>query len=450
MSSTGKAMHLAALFPANQSAGWRDPRSGDHSDFATFSGLAHTAERGLFDFFLLADYPRLAEHRGAISEVGTAGEFDQVTVLSALSTVTERIGLVPTVNATFNEPFDVARRLASLDHFSDGRCGWNVVTTSNAWTGENFRRGGYLPHADRYQRAAEFVRAARTMWRSWDADGPTRYRHDGPQFRIGGQFTVPAGPQGCPPTIQAGDSEQGREFAAAYADVVYSRHLGTAGHAFAADIRSRTARQGRDPRQVKIMPGVTFALGDTDEEARDNARAAQELAISPQLAICYLERTWGRALSSYDPEGPLPETAPERAPDPSEWSGIAGAEVRSTRARKWRAYAAAHGLGIRELVMKLTGGMPFVGTPSGVAQQMTDYVRSGGADGFVLVPAYAPGGLDEFVDRVVPELQERGSFRTDYTGETLRDHLELPSPRHQSVSSCGEMSMNPCQRPDSL
>ncbi|MDH6130922.1 alkanesulfonate monooxygenase SsuD/methylene tetrahydromethanopterin reductase-like flavin-dependent oxidoreductase (luciferase family) [Kitasatospora sp. MAA4] len=423
MSTTGKAMHLAALFPSNQSAGWRDPRSGDHSDFATFTGLARTAERGLFDFFLLADYPRLTEHRGAVSEVGTAGELDQITVLSALSTVTERIGLVPTVNATFNEPFDVARRLASLDHFSNGRSGWNVVTTSNAWTGENFRRGGYLPHADRYQRAAEFVCAARTMWRSRAADGPGLFQHDGPQFRISGHFTVPAGPQGCPPTIQAGDSEQGREFAASHADVVYSRHRGRAGHAFAADIRSRTARQGRGADQVKIMPGVSFALGDTDEEARDNARAAQELAISPQLAICYLERTWGRDLSSHDPDGPLPDTDPERAPDPSEWPGIAAAEARSARAQKWRSYAAQHGLGIRQLVMKLTGGKPFVGTPARVAQQMTDYVRSGGADGFVLVPGYAPGGLDEFVDRVVPELQERGSYRTAYTGETLRDHL---------------------------
>ncbi|MFI6850183.1 NtaA/DmoA family FMN-dependent monooxygenase [Kitasatospora sp. NBC_00085] len=428
MSSTGKAMHLAALFPSNQSAAWRDPRAGDHSDFATFAGLAHTAERGLFDFLLLADYPRLTEHRGAISEVGAAGELDQITVLSALSAVTERIGLVPTVNATFNEPFDVARRLASLDHFSNGRCGWNVVTTSNAWTGANFRRGGYLPHADRYQRAAEFVRAARTMWRSWETDGPTPFRHDGPQFRISGHFTVPAGPQGCPPTLQAGDSEQGREFAASHADVVYSRHLGRAGQTFAADIRSRTARQGRDSRDVKIMPGVSFALGDTDKEARDNARAAQEQSVSPQLAIWYLERTWGRALSSYDPDGPLPDIDPERTPDPSQWSGIAAAEVRSTRARKWRAHAAEHGLGIRELVMKLTSGKPFIGTPAGVAQQMTDYVRSGGADGFILVPAYAPGGLDDFVDRVVPELQERGSYRTGYTGETLRDHLGLPAP----------------------
>ncbi|MFE7621294.1 NtaA/DmoA family FMN-dependent monooxygenase [Streptomyces sp. NPDC057496] len=424
--TTGKQMHLAALFPARHTAGWRDPRFGDHNDFATFSGLARTAQRGLFDFFLLADYPRLTEHRGTVSDVGIAGELDQTTVLSALSSVTERIGLVATVNATFNEPFDVARRLATLDHFSGGRCGWNVVTTSDAWTGENFRRGGYLPHADRYRRAAEFVDAARTMWGGWTADGPTRFRHEGSQFRVQGHFTVPPGPQGCPPTVQAGDSEQGREFAASHADVVYSRHLGAAGLDFTADIRNRVARHGRNPEQVKVMPGVSFALGDTDQEAHDNARAAQAQAVSPELAIWYLERTWGRVLSDHDPDGPLPDIDPDPEPDPDEWPRLSAAPVRLRRANKWRAYASRHRLGIRELVMRLTAGKPFIGTPSRVAQQMTDYVRSGGADGFVLVPAYAPGGLDEFVDRVVPELQQLGSYRTAYPGETLRDHLGLP------------------------
>ncbi|MER6914753.1 NtaA/DmoA family FMN-dependent monooxygenase [Streptomyces sp. NPDC000594] len=423
-----KQVHLAALFPVNQMTAWRDARAGSQVDFASYSHLARTAERGRFDAFLLADFPRLVEHRGRISDIGVAGQLDQITVLSALASVTDRIGLAATVNTTFNEPFDVARKLATLDHLSGGRCGWNVVTTPDPWTGENFRRGGYLPYPDRYLRAAEFVDVARTLWGGWGPRGAARFRHEGPHFRIGGRFTVPTSPQVHPLTIQAGDSEQGREFAAATAEMIYSRHLGAAGRAFHADIKRRVARHGRDPGHVKIMPGVSFVLGGCDEEARANAVLAQRRAVSPQLAIWYLERVWGRDLSAYDPEGPLPGIDPDPDAAAPGWPGLADAAVRSRRAEKWRALATERKLSIRELVMKLTAGRPFIGTPARVAEQMNDYVQSDGADGFVLVPRYAPGGLDEFVDRVVPELQDRGVLRTEYSSRTLRGHFGLPAP----------------------
>ncbi|MFK0043562.1 NtaA/DmoA family FMN-dependent monooxygenase [Streptomyces sp. NPDC090741] len=435
MNKPVKQVHLAALFPVNHMTTWRDPRAGSQVDFASYSHLARTAERGKFDAFLLADFPRLVEHRGQVSDVGVAGQLDQITVLSALASVTDRIGLAATVNATFNEPFDVARKLATLDHLSGGRCGWNVVTTPDAWTGENFRRGGYLPHADRYLRAAEFVDVARTLWDGWGPRGATRFHHEGPHFRIEGRFTVPTCPQVHPFTIQAGDSEQGREFAAATAEMIYSRHLGLAGQAFYADVKRRVARHGRAPEHVKIMPGVSFVLGDCDEDARANAALAQRRAVSPQLAVWYLERTWGRDLSAYDPDGPLPDIDPDPEAAPPEWPGLADAAVRSRRAEKWRALAAEQNLGIRELVMKLTAGRPFIGTPARVAEQMNDYVQSDGADGFVLVPRYAPGGLDEFVDRVVPELQDRGVLRTEYSGRTLRGHFGLPAPTGHQPSS---------------
>ncbi|MCX5195371.1 NtaA/DmoA family FMN-dependent monooxygenase [Streptomyces sp. NBC_00249] len=428
MSKPVKQMHLAALFPVSHMTVWRDPRAGSQVEFASHSHLARTAERGKFDALLLADFPRLVEHRAEISDVGVAGQLDQITVLSALASVTRRIGLAATVNATFNEPFDVARRLATLDHLSGGRCGWNVVTTPDAWTGENFRRGGYLPHADRYLRAAEFVDVARRLWGSWGPHGATRFHHEGAHFRLGGRFTVPTSPQVYPLTIQAGDSEQGREFAAATAEMIYSRRLGLAGQAFYSDVKRRLARHGRAPEHVKIMPGVSFVLGDTDEEARENAEIVQRRAVSPQLALWYLERVWGRDLSAYDPDGPLPDVDPDPEAAPPEWPGLADAEVRSRRVQKWRALAAEQNLGIRALVMKLTAGRPFIGTPARVARQMNDYVQSDGADGFVVVPRFAPGGLDEFVDRVVPELQDRGVFRTEYTDHTLRGHLGLPAP----------------------
>ncbi|WP_030977236.1 NtaA/DmoA family FMN-dependent monooxygenase [Streptomyces sp. NRRL S-1824] len=439
---TRKQMHLAAHFPGvNNTTVWTDPRSKSQIEFSSFEHLARTAERGRFDFFFLAEGLRLREHKGRIHDLDVVGRPESLTVLSALAAVTDRLGLAATVNATFNEPYELARRLATLDHLSDGRAAWNVVTSSDAFTGENFRRGGYLDRADLpralgsartrgtpYTRAAEFVATARELWDTWTPDGtPRPFRHQGQHFTIEGEFTVPRSPQGHPVVIQAGDSPEGREFAASAADVIFTRH-GTleAGRTFYTDVKARLAKYGRQPEDLKIMPGVTFVLGDSDGEAQESAAEIRRQQISPQNAILALEQVWGRDLSSYDPDGPLPEIDPD--PD----SGLVQGRVRIgdqlAVAARWRALSEAKGLSIRQTVIETTGRQSFIGRPETVASELIEFVSTDAADGFILVPHLTPGGLDEFVDRVVPLLQERGAFRSEYTGLTLRSHLGLADP----------------------
>ncbi|MFE7571081.1 NtaA/DmoA family FMN-dependent monooxygenase [Streptomyces sp. NPDC057539] len=437
-----KRIHLAAHFPGvNSTTVWSDPRSRSQIEFSSFEALARTAERGKFDFFFLAEGLRLREHKGLIHDLDVVGRPESLTVLSALAAVTDRLGLAATVNATFNEPYELARRLATLDHLSAGRAAWNVVTSSDAFTGENFRRGGYLDRADRYTRAAEFVATARELWDSWTPPAPGApygtprpFAHSGRQFEIEGEFTVPRSPQGHPVVIQAGDSEEGREFAASAADVIFTRH-GTleAGREFYADTKSRLAKYGRDPDDLKIMPGVTFVLGDSDSEAQERAAEIRGQQVSPQNAILALEQVWGRDLSAYDPDGPLPGIDPD--PDSELVQGRVRHGDALAVAAKWRALSEAKGLSIRGTVIETTARQSFIGTPESVAESLDTFVRTGAADGFILVPHLTPGGLDDFVDRVVPLLQERGVFRTEYEGTTLRSHLGLPAPEQKGSAA---------------
>ncbi|MFF2809328.1 LLM class flavin-dependent oxidoreductase [Streptomyces sp. NPDC058000] len=440
-----KQIHLAAHFPGvNNTTVWavppasptttpgrdaaRHPSLGSQIDFASFVHLARTAERGLFDFFFLAEGLRLREHKGRIHDLDVLGRPESLTVLSALAAVTERLGLAGTVSATFNEPYELARRLASLDHLSGGRAAWNVVTTSDAFTGENFRRGGYLDRADRYTRAAEFLATARELWDSRPIGEPPRpVDHRGRHFTVRGEFGVPRSPQGHPVVIQAGDSAEGREFAASAADVIFTRHSGLeAGRAFYADVKRRLPAYRRRPADLKIMPGVTFVLGDTPAEAQEQAAEIRRQQVSPQSALLALEQVWGVDLSSYDPDGPLPDIDPD--PDGELAQGRVRIADPKAVADRWRELSRAKGLSIRETVIETTGRQSFVGTPESVAREMDAFVQSDAADGFILVPHLTPGGLDPFVARVVPLLQERGVYRTEYTGNTLRSHLELPDP----------------------
>lgn len=424
-----RPMHLAAHFPGvNNTTVWADPRSRSQIDFSSFEQLARTAERGKFDFFFLAEGLRLREHNGRVHDLDVVGRPESLTVLNALAAVTDRLGLAATVNATFNEPYELARRLATLDHLSAGRAAWNVVTSSDAFTGENFRRGGYLDRADRYTRAAEFVAMARELWDSWTPDGTSRpFAHEGPQFTISGEFTVPRSPQGHPVVIQAGDSDEGREFAASAADIIFTRH-GTleAGRTFYADVKARLAAYGREPGSLKIMPGVTVVVGDSDAEAQEKAAGIRRQQVSPQNAILTAEQIWGTDLSAYDPDGPLPEIDP--VPD----SEITRGRVRHgdpfAIVARWRALAEAKGLSLRQTVIETTTRQSFIGSPRTVAAELTSFVDERAADGFILVPHLTPSGLDDFVDRVVPLLQESGAFRSEYTGSTLRSHLGLPEP----------------------
>ncbi|MET9489356.1 NtaA/DmoA family FMN-dependent monooxygenase [Nocardia sp. NPDC006630] len=441
-----KQIHLAAHFPGvNHNTVWSDPGSGSQIDFDSFVHLARTAERGLFDFFFLAEGLRLREHRGRIHDLDVVGRPDTFTVLDALAAVTTHLGLAGTINTTYNEPFELAKQFATLDHLSGGRAAWNAVTSSDAFTGANFRRGGYLEHAKRYTRANEVVNATRALWDSWPADAlvvdrergvfaqpvPT-VRFESDQFDIDGEFVLPRSPQGYPVQIQAGDSDEGREFAAAKADVVFSAHGELEdGQRFYLDVKDRLAKYGRARDDLKILPAAGFVLGDTPEEAVANARRIRRQQVSGPTAIAFLEQVWGRDLSAYDPDGPLPDIDPVDNPD------ITRGRVRHAKdpravAEAWRAKAQAEQLSIRDLIIETTARQQFIGTPREVAAAIDQHVQSDAADGFVLVPHLTPTGLDEFVDKVIPELQELGSFRTEYTGSTLRDHLGLRHPHHRT------------------
>jgi FMN-dependent oxidoreductase (nitrilotriacetate monooxygenase family) len=435
-----KQIHLAAHFPGvNNTTVWSDPDSGSQLDFSSFVHLAETAERGLFDFFFLAEGLRLREHRGRIHDLDVVGRPDTFTVLAALAAVTDRLGLIGTVNTTFNEPFEVARQFATLDHLSDGRAGWNMVTSSDAFTGANFRRGGYLEYADRYVRAEEFITVARQFWDSWDADAvpaddasgryvdPERVRaveFHGAQFDVRGLATLPAGPQGHPILLQAGDSSDGRDFGAKHADALFTLHSElAAGQKYYADVKARAVANGRD---VKVFPAATFVLGDTPTEAADRARHIRRQQVTGPTAIAMAEQVWQRDLSGYDPEGPLPDVEP--LDDPTVTQGRVRHGDPKAVAAAWRERAQSEGLSIRELVIAVTSRQQFVGTPEQVAAEIDLHVQSDACDGFILVPHLTPRGLDEFVAKVVPLLQERGTFRSEYAGTTLRDHLRLPHP----------------------
>jgi FMN-dependent oxidoreductase (nitrilotriacetate monooxygenase family) len=424
-----RRMHLAAHFPGvNNTTVWADPESRSQIEFSSFEQLARTAERGLFDFFFLAEGLRLREHKGRIHDLDVVGRPESITVLSALAGVTGHLGLAATVNTTFNEPFELARRFATLDHLSGGRAAWNVVTSSDAFTGENFRRGGFLDRAERYTRAAEFLETARELWDSWTPDGlPRPFAHRGRHFDVAGEFTVPRSPQGNPVVIQAGDSDEGREFAASAADVVFARHSSLEeGRVFYADVKRRLARYGRTPDDLKIMPGIGVVLGDTAAEAQEKAAEIRRQQTSPQTALLTLEQIWGVDLSSYDPDGPLPDIDP--VADPALTHGRTRRGDTVAIAEKWAALSREKGLSIRQTVIEAGGRQLLIGTPEAVATELDEFVQREAADGFVLVPHLTPGGLDAFVDEVVPLLQERGAFRSGYQGTTLRSHLGLPDP----------------------
>ncbi|MEU9143687.1 NtaA/DmoA family FMN-dependent monooxygenase [Streptomyces sp. NPDC048349] len=442
-----KQIHLAAHFPGvNNTTVWSDPAAGSHIEFDSFVRFAQTAERAKFDFLFLAEGLRLREQGGKIYDLDVVGRPDTFTVLAALAAVTEHLGLTGTINSTFNEPYEVARQFASLDHLSEGRAAWNVVTSWDAFTGENFRRGGFLPREDRYTRAQEFLATATELFDSWDGTEVTAdpvsgtflrdaragaFAHQGRHFDIEGRFNVPRSPQGRPVVFQAGDSDEGREFAAASADAIFGRYATLEeGREFYADVKGRLPRYGRRPDDLLILPAATFALADTDAQARELAHEVRRSQVSGATAIKYLEHVWNRDLSDYDPDGPLPDVDPE----PGENTIALGrASVRQFRdplatARQWRELAEAKNLSIRELVIATTAKQTFVGSPATVAESINSLVQADAADGFILVPHITPDGLEGFADTVVPLLQERGVFRSEYTGTTLRDHLGLDVP----------------------
>jgi FMN-dependent oxidoreductase (nitrilotriacetate monooxygenase family) len=431
---------LGAHFPGvNHHTVWSDPESGSHIDFASFQQLAATAERGFFDFLFLAEGLRLREQRGKIHDLDVVGRPDTLPVLSAIASVTKHLGLVGTINATFNEPYELARQFATLDHLSQGRAGWNVVTSSDAFTGENFRRGGYLDPADRYVRAEETLNAARAFWDSWpdSEDTPSVVSYRSSQFDITGTFNVPQSPQGHPIIFQAGDSNAGRDFAAANADAVFTRHGSPEdGRRYYQDMTARTLAAGRNPDNLKILPGVSVVVGDTDAEAAERAAHIRSQQVSGQTALLLLEQIWNRDLSDYDPEGPLPEIDPELDDTSISRGRARNVDDRKETVAQLRALAAQRNLNLRETVIESQARQSYIGTPDSIADQLIEAVITRVCDGFILVPHITPSGLDEFVDRVVPILQERGALRIAYPQHsTLRDLFGLPAPAQKVTLS---------------
>ncbi|MCS5723632.1 NtaA/DmoA family FMN-dependent monooxygenase [Herbiconiux sp. CPCC 203407] len=440
-----KQIVLAAyLGGVNEDILWEHPEAGSQIDFSTFRHVAQTAERGRFDYFFLAEGLALRERDGQVFDHDVVGRPDTIPVLAALAAVTSHIGLVGTLNATFNEPYELARQLASLDHLSGGRAGWNVVTSFDAFTGANFRRGGFLDPADRYVRAEEAVAAVQALWDSWGehaiaadpvsgrflADARAgEFEFSGRQFDIGGRFTVPRSPQGRPVIVQAGVSPQGRDFAAATADAIFSPfHRAPEAHEFYRDIKARAAGFGRDPSHVKVLPGTSFVLGDSKADAEEKARHILQQQLTPRTVQVLFEQAWNRDLSAFDVDGPVPSLPPlvEGPPFIQGRAFVFG--DRATVVRGWQSLAEEKGLSLRQLAATVFGRIDYTGTPQQVADELDAFVQGDGADGVVVGSHLVPGGLDEFVDLVVPLLQEKGSLRTEYEGSTLRENLGLPTP----------------------
>jgi FMN-dependent oxidoreductase (nitrilotriacetate monooxygenase family) len=417
-------------------AAWRHPdtHAAGGLDFAHYAELARVAERAKFDAIFFADSVSVRDtHLPSLSRTARADHFEPLTLLSALSVVTERIGLIATVSTSFNEPYNVARKFASLDHLSGGRSGWNLVTSSTETEAHNFSRDQHLDHAVRYERAKEFYDVVAGLWDSWEDDAFVRDKasgiyfdadklhvlgHRGKHFSVRGPLNVARSPQGWPVVVQAGASEAGRELAAQTAEVIFVAHQ-TLGEAqqFYRDVKGRLARYGRAPEHLKIMPGIFPVIGRTQQEARDKFHALQEL-IDPAVGLALLSKmSGGIDLSQYPLDGPVPEL-------PETNGG-------KSRQRLLLDLARRDNLTIRDLYLRIAGArghQQVIGTPQTIADQLQQWFEEEGADGFNIMSPWLPGGLSEFADTVVPELQRRGLFRTEYTGRTLREHLGLPRP----------------------
>ncbi|MEU7586823.1 LLM class flavin-dependent oxidoreductase [Micromonospora sp. NPDC049230] len=434
-------LHLNAFLMGvgHHEAAWRLPESDPfaQTDVAHFTRLARIAERGKLDSLFLADSPVLWNSIGR----RPAGTLEPTVLLTALAGATRHIGLIATASTTYNEPFNLARRFASLDHISGGRAGWNIVTTAGVDAARNFNLDELPAHRDRYERAAEFVEVSLKLWDSWDDEAPLgdkdagRWgddgllyppRHVGRHFRVAGALNVPRSPQGYPLLVQAGSSEDGKELAARYAEAVFTAQQTLAeAQEFYRDLKRRAAQVGRDPDSVKILPGIVPAVAPTEAEARALEEELDRL-IKPEYARAQLATTLRVSPEDLDLDKELPADLPSE-------DEIQGAKSRYTLivtlARRER-------LTVRQLIGRLGGGRghrTFAGTPEQVADAIEQWYRSGAADGFNIMPPVLPSGLETFVDHVVPILQRRGLFRTEYTGTTLRDHYGLPRPVNQSA-----------------
>ncbi|WP_315139576.1 LLM class flavin-dependent oxidoreductase [Achromobacter marplatensis] len=438
MSTPSRQIKLGAFLmqTGHHIAAWRHPDASADAgqNFRHYVDLARKAEAAKFDAVFFADSVGVRNtHSASLSRTARAEHFEPLTLLSALAAVTERIGLIATVSTTYNEPYHVARKFASLDLISGGRSGWNLVTSSGEGEAQNFNLDTHVAHPLRYQRAEEFYDVVTGLWDTWEDDAFIRDKHTGEFFDAGkhhalnhkgkhfsvrGPLNVGRSPQGWPVVVQAGASEAGRDLAARTAEVIFVAHQTfDQAREFYGDIRHRAAQHGRDPDGIKIMPGIFPIVGRTQEEAEEKFQTLQDL-IHPVVGVSLLSNMIGGIdLSSYPVDGPLPSL-------PETNGGKSRQQLLIDLAQR-------ENLTIRDLYLRIAGArghQQVVGTPQSIADQLQQWFEEGGADGFNIMSPWLPGGLDDFIEHVLPELRRRGLFRTEYQGTTLREHLGLQRP----------------------
>jgi FMN-dependent oxidoreductase (nitrilotriacetate monooxygenase family) len=420
-------------------AAWRYPGAFPDANFnfAHYKRFVQTLERGRFDAFFMADHLAVMNMpMNALKRSATVTSFDPLTLLPALAVVTEHLGLIATASTTYNEPYHVARKFASLDHISGGRAGWNVVTSANPREAMNFGREEHLEHGERYQRAREFFDVVTGLWDSWADDAFIRdvetgiyfdpekmhvLDHKGPELSVRGPLNVARPIQGWPVIVQAGASEAGRQLAAETAEVIFgsSNNLGDA-QRFYADVKGRMPALGRPREHLQILPGAFVVIGDTAAEAREKKKRLDGL-VHPDSGIATLSVQLGFNVSGLDLDGPLPDTLPE-------------SNASKSARQKLMDMAKRDNMTVRQLAQYVGGSfgvLEMIGTPAMIADEMEEWLMTEACDGFNIMFPYLPGGLDDFVDRVVPELQRRELFRREYEGKTLRENLGLPRPKNR-------------------
>jgi alkanesulfonate monooxygenase len=418
-------------------AWWRYPGSAPDANFdiGHLARFARTLERGKFDAFFMADHLALLNMpMAALKRSATNTSFDPLTLLPALAMVTERLGLVATASTTYNDPYHIARKFASLDHLSGGRAGWNIVTTSNPDAALNFGHDEHMEHGERYDRAREFYDVVTGLWDSWADDAfirdvdsgvffdPDRLHvldHKGPHFSVRGPLNVARPVQGWPVIVQAGASEAGRQLAAETAEAIFSSHGRLAdAQAFYADVKGRMAQFGRSRDHLKVLPGAFVVVGETQAEAEAKLAHLDSL-VHPDSGLASLSVMLGTDAFAFDLDAPLPDIPESNASKSARQNMIARAKRENLTVRDLARIAGGY------------GGLKMVGTPRMIADQMEEWLVCDACDGFNVMFPYLPAGLDDVVDHVVPELQRRGIFRREYEGRTLRENLGLPRPANR-------------------
>ena len=425
-------------------AAWRYPGGTPDANFnlPALVRYAQTLERGRFDAFFMADHLAVLNMpMAALKRSATVTSFDPLTLLPALAMMTKHLGLIATASSTFEPAYTIARRFASLDHISGGRAGWNLVTTSNPDAALNFGMDDQMPHAERYARAREYFDVVTGLWDSWaddafirDVEGGTYFDpdrlhvldHKGKYLKVRGPLNIARPVQGWPVIVQAGASDAGRQLAAETAEMVFAAGGPIEGaRAFYADVKGRAARAGRNPDHIKILPGAFTIVGDSADEAKEK-RARLDSLVNHDSGIAAVSIALGTDARAFDPDAPLPDDIPDT-------------DASKSGRERAMALAKREGLTVRQLAGRLGGygGLAMMGTPKMIADQMEEWLMTEACDGFNVMFPYLPGGLDDFVDKVVPELQRRGIFRTEYEGRTLRENLGLPRPENRFFPAAG-------------